>query len=122
MLDARGFELGQPETFGAINIPRVGMEVLITFLEGDPDQPLITGCLYHGANLPPYKLPDFKTLATVKSKEYKDTRTSKGKNITYCFWLFALFCGVAWIWIYVRVPETKGQSLEQIQRLWKVAT
>jgi type VI secretion system secreted protein VgrG len=65
------------ETFGAINIPRVGMEVLITFLEGDPDQPLITGCLYHGANLPPYKLPDFKTLATVKSKEYKGSRANE---------------------------------------------
>jgi type VI secretion system secreted protein VgrG len=65
------------ETFGSINIPRVGMEVLITFLEGDPDQPLITGCLYHGVNLPPYKLPDFKTLATVKSKEYKGSRANE---------------------------------------------
>ena len=63
--------------FGAINLPRVGMEVLITFLEGDPDQPLITGCLYHGAHLPPYKLPDFKTLATVKSKEYKGSRANE---------------------------------------------
>ena len=35
------------------------------------------------------------------------------------FWLFALFCVIAWVWIYVRVPETKGQSLEQIQQLWK---
>ncbi|KAA0996532.1 type VI secretion system tip protein VgrG [Pseudomonas sp. ANT_J12] len=65
------------QTFGSINLPRVGMEVLITFLEGDPDQPLITGCLYHGANLPPYKLPDFKTLATVKSKEYKGSRANE---------------------------------------------
>ena len=35
------------------------------------------------------------------------------------FWLFALFCVIAWVWIYFRVPETKGQSLEQIQQLWK---
>jgi len=63
--------------FGSINLPRIGMEVLITFLEGDPDQPLITGCLYHGVNLPPYKLPDFKTLATVKSKEYKGSRANE---------------------------------------------
>jgi type VI secretion system secreted protein VgrG len=62
------------QNLGSINLPRVGMEVLITFLEGDPDQPLITGCLYHGVHLPPYKLPDFKTLATVKSKEYKGSR------------------------------------------------
>ncbi len=39
-----------------------------------------------------------------------------GNSLT--FWLFALFCGIAWIWIYFRVPETKGQSLEQIQQLW----
>ncbi len=35
------------------------------------------------------------------------------------FWLFALFCVLAWVCIYFRVPETKGQSLEQIQQLWK---
>lgn len=34
-------------------------------------------------------------------------------------WLFALFCVLAWVWIYFRVPETKGQSLEHIQQLWK---
>ena len=39
-----------------------------------------------------------------------------GNSLT--FWLFALFCGIAWVWIYFRVPETKGQSLEQIQLLW----
>jgi type VI secretion system secreted protein VgrG len=65
------------QSFGAISLPRIGMEVLITFLEGDPDQPLLTGCLYHGVNLPPYKLPDFKTLATVKSKEYKGSRANE---------------------------------------------
>ncbi|WP_312933520.1 type VI secretion system tip protein TssI/VgrG [Pseudomonas sp.] len=65
------------ESLGAINIPRVGMEVLVTFLEGDPDQPLITGCLYHGAHLPLYRLPDFKTLATVRSKEYKGSRANE---------------------------------------------
>ena len=35
------------------------------------------------------------------------------------FWLFALFCVIGWVWIYFRVPETKGQSLEQIQQFWK---
>lgn len=35
------------------------------------------------------------------------------------FWLFALFCVLGWVWIYFRVPETKGQSLEQIQQFWK---
>jgi SP family galactose:H+ symporter-like MFS transporter len=40
-----------------------------------------------------------------------------GNSLT--FWLFAVFCVIAWVWIYFRVPETKGQSLEQIQLLWK---
>jgi SP family galactose:H+ symporter-like MFS transporter len=40
---------------------------------------------------------------------------------TLTFWLFAAFCGVSWLWIYYQVPETKGQSLEQIQQMWKQA-
>jgi sugar porter (SP) family MFS transporter len=39
----------------------------------------------------------------------------------FTFWLFAVFCGIGWIWIYVMVPETKGQSLEQIEATWRKA-
>jgi type VI secretion system secreted protein VgrG len=53
--------------YGGIAIPRVGMEVLVTFLEGDPDQPLISGCLYHKENLVPYELPANKTRSTFKT-------------------------------------------------------
>ena len=53
--------------YGGIAIPRVGMEVLVTFLEGDPDQPLISGCLYHKTNVVPYDLPANKTLSTFKT-------------------------------------------------------
>jgi len=53
--------------YGGIAIPRVGMEVLVTFLEGDPDQPLITGCLYHKENVVPYPLPQHKTRSTFKT-------------------------------------------------------
>ncbi len=35
------------------------------------------------------------------------------------FWLFALFCGVGWVWVYYSVPETRGQSLEQIETMWR---
>lgn len=58
--------------WGAMYIPRIGQEVIIDFLEGDPDRPLITGCVYNGENKPPYKLPDEKTKSTIKSN------TSKG--------------------------------------------
>ncbi|CAI8853318.1 type VI secretion system secreted protein VgrG [Pseudomonas chlororaphis] len=53
--------------YGGIAIPRIGMEVLVTFLEGDPDQPLISGCLYHKENVVPYELPANKTRSTFKT-------------------------------------------------------
>jgi type VI secretion system secreted protein VgrG len=50
-----------------VAIPRVGMEVLVTVLEGDPDQPLITGCLYHAEHVVPYDLPANKTRSVFKT-------------------------------------------------------
>ena len=43
------------------------MEVVVQFLEGDPDRPLVTGCVYNGENHPPYKLPEHKTRSTIKT-------------------------------------------------------
>ena len=43
--------------WGAIDVPRIGHEVIVDFLEGDPDRPIITGRVYHGANRPPFALP-----------------------------------------------------------------
>jgi type VI secretion system secreted protein VgrG len=50
------------------------MEVVVTFLEGDPDRPLVTGCVYNSDSMPPYTLPDDQTKSTIKSN------TSKGGN------------------------------------------
>ncbi|WP_339667078.1 type VI secretion system tip protein TssI/VgrG, partial [uncultured Pseudomonas sp.] len=55
------------DRYGGVAIPRVGMEVLITFLEGDPDQPLVTGCLYHKEHEVPYELPAHKTRSVFKT-------------------------------------------------------
>ena len=54
--------------FGAMFLPRVGHEVIVDFLEGDPDRPIITGRVYTGLNAPPYPLPDEKTKSTIKSE------------------------------------------------------
>jgi type VI secretion system secreted protein VgrG len=62
------------KSWGAINIPRIGQEVIVEFLEGDPDQPIITGRVYNGLATTPYKLPDNKTRSTLKSN------SSKGGN------------------------------------------
>jgi len=53
--------------WGAIAIPRIGQEVMVEFLEGDPDQPIITGGVYNGVNRTPYPLPDKATVTTLKS-------------------------------------------------------
>ena len=54
-------------SWGALFIPRIGMEVLVEFLDGDPDRPVVTGCVYNGQNPPPYPLPDQKTKSTIKT-------------------------------------------------------
>lgn len=59
-------------SWGAMFLPRVGHEVIVEFIEGDPDRPIITGQVYHGTNLPPYKLPDEKTKSTFKSNTSPD--------------------------------------------------
>ena len=53
--------------YGAIFTPRMGQEVVVDFLEGDPDQPLITGRVYNADLMPPYPLPDEKTKSTIKT-------------------------------------------------------
>lgn len=53
--------------WGALFIPRVGMEVIVQFLDGDPDRPLVAGAVYNAQNPPPYTLPDERTKSTVKS-------------------------------------------------------
>jgi type VI secretion system secreted protein VgrG len=53
--------------FGAVTIPRIGMEVLVTYLEGNPDNPLITGCLINKVTPAPYPLPENKTRTVLRS-------------------------------------------------------
>ncbi len=60
--------------WGSIFLPRVGMEVIVSFLEGDPDAPLVTGCVYNATQTVPYALPDNGTRSTIK------TSSSKGGN------------------------------------------
>ena len=54
--------------WGQISIPRIGQEVIVSFLEGDPDRPIITGRVYNDQQMPPYGLPDNKTQSGFKSR------------------------------------------------------
>ena len=53
--------------WGSWWVPRIGMEVVVQFVDGDPDRPLVTGSVYNGTNALPYPLPDEKTKSTIKS-------------------------------------------------------
>jgi len=53
--------------WGAMFIPRIGQEVIVNFLEGDPDRPIVIGSLYNANNMPPYELPAEKTKSTIKT-------------------------------------------------------
>ncbi|KPY86043.1 Rhs element Vgr protein [Pseudomonas syringae pv. tomato] len=55
------------EGFGSVTIPRIGMEVVVTYLEGDPDKPLITGCVTNKVNAPAYPLPANKTKTVLRT-------------------------------------------------------
>jgi len=58
--------------FGMQFVPRIGQEVIVTFIDGCPDRPLVTGCVYNGDNVLPYALPANQTQSGIK------TRSSKG--------------------------------------------
>ncbi len=57
--------------WGGMVIPRIGMEVIVEFINGDPDQPIVTGCVYNGRNKVPYELPKHKTRSTFKTETHK---------------------------------------------------
>ncbi len=59
--------VAQLQTSGSVMLPRLGWEVIIEFLESDPDRPIITGRLYNGSVMPPYALPEGKTRTTIKT-------------------------------------------------------
>ena len=57
--------------FGGIDIPRIDEEVIVSFEEGDPDRPLVTGRVYHKESMPPFGLPGAKTISGLKSNTHK---------------------------------------------------
>ncbi len=64
-------QLWAGKAWGGIHIPRIGQEVIVSFLEGDPDQPIITGRVYNGDSMPPYALPANATQSGIKSRSSK---------------------------------------------------
>lgn len=59
------------KAWGSIYIPRIGQEVVVSFLDGNPDRPLVTGCVFNAQQTVPYTLPDEQTKSTVKTNSSK---------------------------------------------------
>jgi type VI secretion system secreted protein VgrG len=69
--------------WGAIHIPRIGQEVIVSFLDGDPDRPIIVGRTYNADNMPPYDLPPNATQSGIKSRSSKDGTPSNFNEIRF---------------------------------------
>lgn len=60
------------KNYGILFLPRVGQEVVVTFIDGDPDRPLVTGSVYNAEQTVPYALPANSTRSTIKTQTSKD--------------------------------------------------
>jgi len=69
--------------WGSQFIPRVGHEVIVDFLEGDPDRPMITGSVYNASNMPPYSLPENATQSGIKSRSSKSGTNDNFNEIRF---------------------------------------
>jgi type VI secretion system secreted protein VgrG len=70
-------------SWGAHFWPRVGQEVVVEFLEGDPDQPLVTGSVYNASQMPPYELPKYYTRSGVKTRSSKQGSSSNSNELRF---------------------------------------
>ena len=69
--------------WGGIHIPRIGQEVIVEYLEGDPDLPIITGRIYNAEQVPPYGLPGNQTQSGIKSRSSKGGGTDNFNEIRF---------------------------------------
>lgn len=69
--------------WGGMTIPRIGQEVIVDFIEGDPDRPIVTGRVYNADNMPPYGLPDNKTQSGFKTRSTKGASADNFNEIRF---------------------------------------
>ena len=69
--------------WGFIAIPRIGHEVLVSFLEGDPDRPVVTGSVYNGLNAPPRALPDHKNISGYLTRSTLNAASDESNELRF---------------------------------------
>jgi type VI secretion system secreted protein VgrG len=69
--------------WGTLFLPRIGQEVVVDFLEGDPDRPLITGAVYNAENMPPYQLPARQTQSGIKTSSSRGGGAVQGNELRF---------------------------------------
>ncbi|MFO0948267.1 MAG: type VI secretion system tip protein TssI/VgrG [Planctomycetota bacterium] len=69
--------------WGMVNIPRANQEVVVGFLDGDPDCPIVLGSVYNQENMPPFELPTYKTLSGIKSDSQQSAETSSFNGLSF---------------------------------------
>ncbi|ORL62994.1 type VI secretion system Vgr family protein [Pseudomonas putida] len=103
-------QTGASGGFGSIQIPRVGDEVVVVFLDGNPDRPLIMGSLYNTSNTPPWSLPANKTQSGFL------TRSTKGKGANANFFRFEDKAGAEQIIMHAeRNLDTEVEADDSLQ-------
>lgn len=71
------------KNWGAIHIPRIGQEVLVSFMDGDPDRPIVTGRVYNGESMPPYALPGSMTQSGFVSRSSQEGTAANCNEIRF---------------------------------------
>lgn len=71
------------KNWGWVSLPRIGQEVIVSFLEGNPDRPIITGRVYNGEQMPPYELPTNQTQSGIKTRSSKSGTTENFNEIRF---------------------------------------
>ncbi|MBS0447264.1 MAG: type VI secretion system tip protein VgrG [Proteobacteria bacterium] len=71
------------KNFGVMHVPRIGQEVVVSFLEGDPDQPLVTGRVYNAEQMPPWDLPTHATQSGILTRSSKGGAYDKANAIRF---------------------------------------
>ncbi len=69
--------------WGSVFIPRIGMEVVVNFLDGNPDRPLVTGTVYNGANMPPWTLPSEMTKSGLLTRSTKQGQVANANELSF---------------------------------------